>query len=155
MRIETVSETSKRSHGLPLTCKASTLRLDGFRFRFAQSPCSAVRKRPMAPQGGMAAIVARRYRRKLACLGFVARCGRVCQRQTPGEAFNPATYLLRCLVWFPVYAFGKTGKALKTACSKLLTTACETVHTFETAGTAGNIGISVSGSNKTSGTKTA
>ena len=58
----------------------------------------------------MAAIVARRYRRKLACLGFVARCGRVCQRQTPGEAFPLPTYFLRCLVCFPVYAFGKLGR---------------------------------------------
>ena len=86
---------------------------------------------------------------------FRCEAGRVCQRQTPGEAFPLATYLLRCLVWFPVYAFGKTGKAGKPACSKLSTTVCETVHTSGTTKLAGITGTAVSESNKTSKAGTA
>jgi hypothetical protein len=113
----------------------------------------------MAPQGGMAAIVARRYRHKLAFVGFVARCGRVCQRQTPGEAFYPATYPLRRLTTFPVHAFMKAGKTGQAAPSKLRTASGETVHTFGTGetfrvgGTAKKTGTDVYGSNKTSAAK--
>lgn len=105
----------------------------------------------------MAAIEAHDTDATQACLLVSVSCegGRVCQRQTPGEAFHVATYLLRCLVWFPGHAFEKTGKTGKASCSKLSTTVCGTVHTFGTAETAEKTGIAVSESNKTSGTKIA